>query len=160
MRGIDVDRHALAKARLMTKLLRNQERASFLAQEVFELTGTYDFGICSGGLYHLPDPEDLLRSLKDKINTSLVIQTVYSLANEADDYFESPAPHWTWGSRFSYGYLLTMVENAGWRVVRSATNELAGNDRPEDRGSAYLLCRPAKGTDGTVADGSWGQKTN
>jgi hypothetical protein len=38
-----------------------------------------------------------------------------------------------------------MVEAAGWSVVESLTNELTGNTRPEDRGSAYLLCVPATG---------------
>jgi hypothetical protein len=35
-----------------------------------------------------------------------------------------------------------MVTHAGWVIVEKSENELTGNDRPEDRGSAYLLCVP------------------
>jgi len=71
---------------------------------------------------------------------ALVVQTVCSLAQTAADYFETPAPGQDWGCRFSYDRLLSMLADAGWNVVASSTNELGGNARPEDRGSAYVLC--------------------
>ncbi len=140
--GIDANDHDLAKARLITRLLGNQEKIAFLHADVFELPGAYDFGICAGGLYHLSNPQDLLKRLREKIRTALVIQTVYSLTNTSEDYFETPAPHWTWGCRFSYPYLLRTVADCGWIVMNALTNELKGNTHPEDRGSAYLLCMP------------------
>jgi len=142
MYGVDTDNDSLTKARLITKVLGDRDRITFENCDVFKLSGEYDFGICAGGLYHVANPQYLLKLLTIKIRTALVIQTVYSLANESDDYFETPAPHWTWGCRFSYSYLLRMVEQAGWKIIDKSTNELLGSSRLEDRGSAYFLCIP------------------
>lgn len=142
--GIDIDDRELSKARLITKLLGNSKKVRFDNCDVFGLDGTYDFGICAGGLYHISNPHDLLKLLSTKIKTALVVQTVYSLANESEEYFEAPVPPWTWGCRFSYKYLLQMVKDAGWNVLHASKNELRGNKRLQDRGSAYLLCVPIK----------------
>jgi 2-polyprenyl-3-methyl-5-hydroxy-6-metoxy-1,4-benzoquinol methylase len=56
---------------------------------VFDSQGPYDFGICAGGLYHISNPKELLMDLRQKVKKALVIQTVYSLANEDEDYFET-----------------------------------------------------------------------
>jgi hypothetical protein len=69
----------------------------------------------------------------------LIVQTVVTLATEDDNYFETPAPGWTWGSRFSYGFLRREITKRGYRIVDTDRNVLTGNDRPEDRGSAYFL---------------------
>jgi 2-polyprenyl-3-methyl-5-hydroxy-6-metoxy-1,4-benzoquinol methylase len=144
MLGVDADARAIEKANLMAKLLDDAHRCRFEQRDVFELDGTFDFGICAGGLYHLADPLALLTGLRQRIRTALVVQSVYSLAHEEPDYFETPAPGWTWGCRFSHAYLLEMVARAGWEIVAHSTNILEGNPRPEDRGSAYLLCLPAE----------------
>jgi hypothetical protein len=144
MDGLDIDGHSIEKARLVTRVLGNAERVRFEVRDVFALEGAYEFGICAGGLYHISNPQELLEMLARRIRSALVIQTVYSLANSSPDYFETPAPRWTWGCRFSHGRLLAMVAGAGWEVVESRANELAGNNRPDDRGSACLLCVPRK----------------
>jgi hypothetical protein len=64
------------------------------------------------------------------------------LARTKPDYFETPAPGWTWGSRFSYGCLQGFLTRAGWEIIEATQSDLAGNERPDDRGSAYLLCVP------------------
>lgn len=138
--GVDLDENNLAKARLMAKLLGHSGKASFEHRDVFQIDGTYDFGICAGGLYHISDPAGLLKLVARRVTGPLVIQTVYSLANSDPDYFETPAPGWTWGSRFSHARLVRMIEEAGWRIVESSMNELKANKRPEDMGSAYFLC--------------------
>jgi predicted RNA methylase len=143
MYGVDLDKDELDHARLITRLLGNAEKIVFEQRDVHDLQGSYDFGICAGGLYHLSDPEVLLRKLTTQIQMALVIQTVYSLARSERDYFETPAPGWSWGCRFSLSYMSDMIARAGWSVIQFATNELAGNERPEDRGSAYLLCVPS-----------------
>jgi hypothetical protein len=130
----------LRQATAMTALLRHEGRADFRQEDVFTVSGQYDFAICAGGLYHVSDPHALVRKLRTNARTALVVQTVYSLAETSADYFETPAPGQTWGCRFSYGHLLTMLADAGWDVVESTTNELGGNARPQDRGSAYALC--------------------
>jgi hypothetical protein len=138
--GLDLDEKNLAKAELMSKLLGRSEKTHFEKRDVFTMDRGYDFGICAGGLYHISDPAGLLKMLSQKVRGSLVIQTVYSLANDSKDYFETPAPGWTWGCRFSYDYLKRMIENAGWAILSETKNELLGNKRLEDRGSAYFLC--------------------
>ncbi len=138
--GVDLDDKNLAKARLMSKLLDTAGKARFDHMDVYKIEQSYDWGICAGGLYHIADPAGLLKMLTHRIKGPLVIQTVYSLANDSPDYFETPAPGWTWGSRFSHAYLTRMIEDAGWKILESTTNELKGNKRPEDRGSAYYLC--------------------
>ncbi len=142
MYGIDNDYFYIAKARLITKILGNSDKIKFDCRDVFEFTETYDFCICAGGLYHISNPQELLRLLAARVRYALVIQTVYSLANESKNYFESPAPGWTWGCRFSYRYFIKMVNDAGWSIISEAVNQLEGNKRLEDRGSVYLLCVP------------------
>lgn len=132
----------LRQADAMTALLGHEGRAEFRRENVFDVSGLYDFAICAGGLYHVSEPDVLLRKLIANVRTAMVVQTVYSLAETSADYFETPAPGQTWGCRFSYGYLLTMLAEAGWTVLESTTNELGGNARPQDRGSAYALCVP------------------
>jgi predicted RNA methylase len=140
--GIDTDAVEVAKAQLAANLL-GVANANFQVADVLTSDARADVGICAGGLYHLTDPAALLARLRRQIDRVLVIQTVVHLTRTEPDYFETPAPGLTWGSRFSYEYLITMVEGSGWRIVSAERNELTGNDRPEDRGSAYLLCVPA-----------------
>ena len=142
MYGIDKNYFYIAKARLITKILGNSDKITFDCRDVFQLSETYDFCICAGGLYHISNPHELLRLLAARVRYAMVIQTVYSLADESENYFESPAPGWTWGCRFSYQYCKKMVNDAGWTVISEAVNQLEGNKRLEDRGSVYLLCVP------------------
>ncbi len=142
MLGIDINSYYIKKARLITTILGNSEIVRFECHDVFDLKDTFDFCICAGGLYHLSKPRELLQLLALKIRIVMVIQTVYSLANESAKYFETPAPGWRHGCRFSYRYLHNMVRGSGWKILSEARNQLKGNKRLEDRGSAYLLCVP------------------
>ena len=69
----------------------------------------------------------------------LIVQNVVSLAVSADDYFERPAPGWTWGNRFSRQSFDALIRKLGFAVVDQEFNVLTGNDRAEDRGSVYYL---------------------
>jgi hypothetical protein len=140
MQGVDLDPLYIAEARLISKVLGNTRQTRFSVANVFDLRDRFDFCICAGGLYHLSNPQELLRRLTGRVRCALVIQTVYSLEDKPDDYFETPAPGWTWGCRFSLPYLLRMVEDSGWTIVSSSADELGGNAELKDRGSAYLLC--------------------
>jgi hypothetical protein len=93
----------------------------------------------TGGLYHVGDPLLALDRSYAMCEHYLIVQSVVSLATEDECYFEAPAPNWTWGCRFTYGFLRKAIENRGWRIVDTERNVLTGNDRPEDRGSAYFL---------------------
>lgn len=140
--GIDTDPREIDKALVAARLL-GVRNVDFRVGDVLTSADRAAIGICAGGLYHLSDPAALLAKLREQISHVLVIQTVFHIGRTEPDYFESPAPGQTWGSRFSWARLLDMTAQSGWQVVRSDRNELTGNDRPEDRGSAYLLCVPA-----------------
>jgi hypothetical protein len=92
-----------------------------------------------GGLYHVSDPEAVLRASYDLARRYLVVQSVVSLANEDPHYFESPAPGWDWGSRYSLVSFDTMVRSQGWNILAWHANELTGNTAAQDRGSVYYL---------------------
>jgi hypothetical protein len=92
-----------------------------------------------GGLYHVENPVDVLRDSYALARRYLIVQNVVSLANTDPDYFETPAPGWTWGSRFSRASFDALIRSQGWNIVDHHENELTGNDRDEDRGSMYYL---------------------
>jgi hypothetical protein len=92
-----------------------------------------------GGLYHVADPEAVLRGSYDLARRYLVVQSVVSLANEDPGYFEAPAPGWDWGSRYSLASFDTMIRSQGWSILAWHANELTGNPLAQDRGSVYYL---------------------
>ena len=92
-----------------------------------------------GGLYHVDNPIDILKKSARMAECYLIVQSVVSLATEEEDYFESPAPGWSWGSRFSRKSFERMVRAQGFKILKSEFNILAGNERPEDQGSVYFL---------------------
>lgn len=140
--GDSVERRSgiLAQARLITRLLGNGNQIEYRQADVFDVDGSYDLCVCAGGLYHLRNPRELLAKLQSHVKVALVIQTVVSLSEPDPDYFESPAPGLTWGCRFSRAHLESMLLSTGWKVLESSMNELTGNRRSSDRGSAYVLC--------------------
>ncbi len=64
-----------------------------------------------------------------------------SLERQEPDYFETPAPGWRHGCRFSHGRLTSWLDECGWEVVDQMQNELPGNRLRRDRGSSYFICR-------------------
>ena len=140
--GIDLNPYHLDRARLAARLLGLDDRVRFELRNVFSVDEPYDVLMNCGGLYHIDNPWELLRRNRALDPSALVVQTVYSLARTERDYFETPTPGWTWGCRFSLAFFEDMVRAAGWRIEQMETNELEGNDRPEDRGSVYAVCTP------------------
>lgn len=141
MYGIDINNNDIQHAKVISKLLNLEDKTNFEVKNVFDLQGNYDFCICAGGLYHISNPSTLLANLRNNINTYLIIQTVYNYTNNDPNHFITPAPHWTWGCRFSYDYLKKMVEDSGWTIIEDYKNELLANENPLDRGSAYILAK-------------------
>jgi len=50
-----------------------------------------------GGLYHVSNPKEIIEKSYNMAKKLLVIQSVVSMKNDDENYFESPAPGWTWG---------------------------------------------------------------
>lgn len=149
MIGIDLDAESpenrsgvLSQAQIAAAALGTTNRFNVIRGDVREFEGRFDFCVNYGGIYHLLDPLGLLRRCRTQVNGPMLLQTIVSLANTSDDYFESPAPGWTWGSRFSEGYLMTMLDQSGWDVEDVESEVADYNKRPADRGIVFALCRP------------------
>jgi len=92
-----------------------------------------------GGLYHVSNPKEILENSYNLAKKYLVIQSVVSMSNSDENYFETPAPGWTWGGRYNKYSFDKMIRSFGWKILDSHFNELEGNGRLEDRGSVYYL---------------------
>ena len=142
--GVDLDAAELDRARLAAELLDldnlRLEHAD-VNDWLVASPSDFDLILCAGGLYHLQEPRALLAALRKVCRGYLVVQSVVSLAREEVDYFETPAPGWRHGSRFSHAWLERCLSKLGWQVERQARNVLTGNRRPADRGSSYFVCR-------------------
>lgn len=92
-----------------------------------------------GGLYHVSNPEEMLEKSYDLATRYLIVQSVVSLATTDPSYFQTPAPGWTWGCRYSRNSFDSMIRNKGWKIIDSHFNELEGNSELRDRGSVYYL---------------------
>jgi hypothetical protein len=139
--GIDNDRNGhLSKAPLIAQRL-GLTGVHFVQADVDELPTFEPTDIVAnlGGLYHISDPTKVLNESYALARRFLIVQTVYSLANEDPAYFETPAPGWQWGCRFSYAWLKSRIDALRGRLIDHHINILEANPRPEDRGSAYFL---------------------
>ncbi len=139
--GIDNDRdkHFRNAALIATRLgLTNVtfQKQEILPNALFDAT---DVVANVGGLYHVDNPEQILELSYRMANKYLIVQSVVSLATDDEDYFESPAPGWTWGNRFSRKSFDKMIKKHCFHIVDQHFNELEGNNRSEDRGSVYYL---------------------
>lgn len=141
--GVDNDREGhFQKAAAIAQLL-GVNNISFALKDI-EHDGSYgkaDIVANIGGLYHVKNPEEVLLRSYDNAGSFLIIQNVVSLATDDNSYYESPAPGWSWGNRFSALSFDKMVQRNFKNIVASHFNELTGNDRPEDRGSLYYLIK-------------------
>jgi 2-polyprenyl-3-methyl-5-hydroxy-6-metoxy-1,4-benzoquinol methylase len=141
--GIDWDQKRIKQAEAIYRTLFD-EPGEFLVQDVcsFSPSEPYDIVLCCGGLYHVSEPRRVIENCFNKFSKEfLIVQSVVSLENNDEDYFVTPAPGWSHGSRFSMVFLRKTILQAGWQIVDSHFNELEGNERLCDRGSAYFLCQ-------------------
>jgi hypothetical protein len=142
--GIDNnrDKHTQISPLIAQKL--GLDSVSFLESDILPNSKFDSFDIVAnvGGLYHTEKPEEILLMSYEMTRRFLIIQNVVSLANSSESYFETPAPGWTWGSRYSKASFDAAIKRIfGSKVVMSHSNELTGNKRLEDRGSVYYLIR-------------------
>lgn len=92
-----------------------------------------------GGLYHVANPEQILEDSYAVAKRFLLVQNVVSMENNDADYFESPAPGWSWGSRYSRESFHAMILAKNWNILDFQFNELPGNPQKSDMGSVYYL---------------------
>jgi hypothetical protein len=141
--GIDNDRDGHFGAAERIAAVLGIDRITFLKMDVNDIPSLPPVDIVAnvGGLYHVPNPEEILRSSYAMARRFLIVQTVVSMATDDEHYRASPAPGWNWGNRFSRASFDALIRGTGWAVVDRHFNELEGNERPEDRGSVYYLIR-------------------
>lgn len=143
--GFDNDRDGhLAAARRISEVL-DLHQVSFEHTDIEAIDPARRFSVVAnvGGLYHVSDPEAVLRQSYAMAEHFLIVQNVVSMCNDDVDYFERPAPGLSWGNRFSRRSFDALIERTGWRVLERDFNLLTANPREEDRGSVYYLIEKA-----------------
>jgi hypothetical protein len=135
----------LEQAKIIGKILDiGNDKLVITKSDVLLFNDQCDFAFVFGGLYHIEDPIKLLSNLRSSVSQLVFIQTIVSLENESQDYFESPAPGWDWGSRFSASWLIRKIELLGFRIIESNLETAEYNHAQRDRGSLFLVCAPTK----------------
>lgn len=144
--GIDdnKDNYSLKSEKIAKKL--HIPNYTFIKENINNIQkyGPYEIVANVGGLYHVSNPKEILLKSYNIATRFLIIQSVVSLANCEKDYFETPAPGWTWGSRFNQISFEEMIKSCDFTVIDKHFNELLGNPRAEDRGSVYYLIEKKK----------------
>jgi len=141
--GIDNNRDGyFEKAKAISQMLR-LTNVNFIEMDVNQIDQLEKVEIVAniGGLYHVTNPREVLAKSHRMANKFLIVQSVVSMANYSPEYFETPAPGWTWGNRFNRNSFDNMIKSLGFNVIDKHFNELEGNDRLEDRGSVYYLIK-------------------
>lgn len=139
--GFDNDRDGHLASAAMIRDRLDLPQVDFRTTRIEDIPAAESFDVVAnvGGLYHVDDPEAVLEQSYAMARSYLVVQNVVSLATDAWDYFERPAPGLDWGNRFSRASFDGMVRSKNWRIVDSFFNTLDANPRLEDRGSVYYL---------------------
>lgn len=131
----------LDHADTIRKICKLEKQLELRKCDVNVYEGIYDICLCIGGLYHIEDPLGLLKRITDQTSHVLVIQTVIPAnISENNPFFVSPAPHWTWGSRFNKKYLIDSLTTMGWTVNEEDVRPLRANIHEWDKLSLSLLC--------------------
>lgn len=141
--GIDNNKDGFfTKAVEISKRLQ-MKNVSFVNEDVNNINNLENVDIVAnlGGLYHVENPKEILIKSYNMAKKFLIVQTVVSLKNNDSDYFESPAPGWTWGCRYSKESFHKMILDLKFDILDYHFNELEGNDRLEDKGSLYYIIK-------------------
>ncbi|RMF02565.1 MAG: class I SAM-dependent methyltransferase [Chloroflexi bacterium] len=142
--SIDLDARHLERAQFAVDALGLNHGVEFKREDVLNFVQqapAFDLIFCTGGLYHLENPQQFLRNLGRTNSKFLIVQSVVTLTTEDENFFVTPAPGWKHGSRFTHAALRKWLIESGWHIEQEARNTLTGNPRLLDRGSSYFLCR-------------------
>ena len=95
-----------------------------------------------GGLYHVNDPEGILKMSYQMASKFLIVQSVVSLESNDEDYFVSPAPGWTWGCRYSKQSFDKMIKRNCPLIIDQYFNLLNCNGISSKGSMYYLIQKP------------------
>lgn len=131
----------LEQASTISELIGVEDRLRLVNEDVMSYEGEYDICLCAGGLYHISDPAALIERISSQTRNVLLVQTVIPAnISEQESFFVTPAPHWSWGSRFNRKWLEAILVKNGWEIVRDKTNTMRANEHDWDKISITLLC--------------------
>lgn len=141
--GIDNNRDGYFTKAADIAAVLGLDQVEFLSMDVHDIDRLKPVTVVAnvGGLYHVSDPKRVLEMSYQLATNFLVVQSAVSMANDDEDYFETPAPGWPTGCRFNRRSFMKMVRSLHYDVIDEHFNELEGNARLEDRGSQYVLIR-------------------
>jgi hypothetical protein len=132
--------YVLDQGALAARALGLEEYFHQINDSVFDIDIACDLLLNIGGLYHVDNVVELISKSVASGAKIMIIQTVVHEDENRDSFYISPAPNWTWGSRFSKNWLKQQVLNSGWDIEKESFNLLTHNEDPMDRGSYYLYC--------------------
>lgn len=137
---VDLESEHIRRGELMRRML-SLPQVTFNLQNVYDMPAEkYDVGLSSGGLYHVHDPELVLKMMRERVRVLVVLSTV-SQNSDSPDYKISPAPGWRHGSAFSREWLSTAAKRTGWQIARRdgfVYKDARFDGQPE--GVELLLC--------------------
>ena len=125
---------------LIARALKIEDRFEQLNQSVFDANRECNLLLNIGGLYHIENVHNLLIKSLNSGADFMILQSVVHEDLHLDSFFVSPAPEWTWGSRFSAKWIRDSVQESGWKILEEEFNILELNESKFDRGSIYFLC--------------------
>jgi len=129
----------VARGRLMAEIL-HMPQVKFICQDVHDMDASpVGVALCMGGLYHVTDPDAVVAKLRGKAKY-LVAHACTSTLSSDPSYFETPAPGWQHGCRFSHEYFLAMLPRAGWKVLDSGHAIYPDPLNEHSTGSSWALC--------------------
>jgi ABC-type polysaccharide/polyol phosphate transport system ATPase subunit len=140
--AIDNDQNNVERAKLMNKKL-NVDNVEIRLQDPHTLDEQESFDVVLNlyGLHMVSDPENVLKTTHKITKQFALIHSVVTLENVDPDYFETPAPGWTWGCRFTETKISKWIESLDWDIIAHDRNVLEENAALHDRGSVYFLCK-------------------
>jgi hypothetical protein len=138
--AVDKDASQLEVANVVLAKLGLSSLVKTIQQDISKFEGSFDVVLNAGGLYHVDNPEEVLVNSYEMANRFLIVQTAVSLATNDPDYFETPAPGWTWGSRYSVTSFNKLIDSFGWNVVEQHFRVFS-NPRLEDKGGLFYLIK-------------------
>jgi 2-polyprenyl-3-methyl-5-hydroxy-6-metoxy-1,4-benzoquinol methylase len=142
--GIDLDAKHIARARAIAHRL-GYDQIQFHHEDAWSFLETgrtqYDLILCTGGLYHLADPQTFLEKLRHVAKGFLIVQSVVTIHTEDSKFFQQPARGWQHGCRFTHAWLHQALIETGWEILEESRALLPGNRRLSDKGTSFFSCR-------------------
>lgn len=141
--GVDINEKDIFRCKVMSSYLKFGP-TKFVHDDVLSYvmrSERHDLILCTGGLYHISDPEKLLRELRKITGKFLIVQSAITVQHNAPDYFESPNPWFgSWGTLFTHARLMAWIKNADFEILDSWVDSRS-EPNPLFVGSSYAILR-------------------